>query len=121
MKKGRYILAFIPSLAGRAALAVILMLGFYRLASAIAGLLLFVPYAEWTYAASFHLNLALFCVLAAGSILWSILPHADYFLPPGLAVEPKKHPQLFKTLSSIARATKQETPSEVYMIPDMNT
>jgi heat shock protein HtpX len=72
-----------PSLAGRAVLAVGLMLGFYILAVGIAGALLYIPYAEWTYAGHLHLKLALFCILGAGIILWSILPRLDRFIPPG--------------------------------------
>ena len=59
-----------PSLAGRAVLAVVLMLGFYVLALAIAGALIYLPYAEWRYAGRLHIKLAFFCVLGAGTILW---------------------------------------------------
>jgi len=78
------------------------MLGLSLLAIAGAAILLFVPYAKWTYAGSFYVKLALFSVLAPLSILWSILPRPDRFVPPGPALEPKEHPQLFETLSSIA-------------------
>lgn len=67
------------SLARRAALAVALTLGFYLLALAMVSLLLFVPYAEWTYAGRLHLKLALVCVVAAGVIAWSIIPRIDRF------------------------------------------
>jgi heat shock protein HtpX len=113
-------LPLFPSLARRAALAVLLLLGFYVLVIASAGISLSVRYAEWTYAGSLHLKLALFCVLAASSILWSSLPRLDRSIPPGPALEPKEHSQLFEALSSIAQATKQEMPSGVHMISDMS-
>ena len=72
-----------PSLAGRVVLAVGSMIGFYILAVAIAGALLYIPYVEWTYAGKLHLKLALFCILEAGTILWAILPRLDRFVPPG--------------------------------------
>ena len=109
-----------PSLAGRAALAVGLMLGFYILATAIAGVLIYIPYAEWTYAGRLHFKLALFCILGAGTILWSILPRPDRFVPPGPLLDPKVHPKLFETLAGIARSTTQEMPSEVYLTAEVN-
>jgi heat shock protein HtpX len=109
-----------PSLAGRAALAVALMLGFYVLAIAMAGALIYLPYAEWTYAGRLHVKLAFFCILGAGTILWSILPRPDRFVPPGPALEPQDHPKLFTSLTEIADATEQEMPSEVYLMADVN-
>jgi heat shock protein HtpX len=109
-----------PSLAGRAILAVMLMLGFYVLALAMAGGLIYIPYAQWMYAERLHPKLAIFCILGAGIILWSILPRRDRFMPPGPPLEPKQHPKLFETLAGIAQATKQQMPSEVYLIADVN-
>jgi heat shock protein HtpX len=109
-----------PSLAGRAVLAVGLMLGFYILALGLAGVLIYLPYAEWTYAGRLHVKLAFFCVLGAGTILWSILPRPDRFIPPGPPLEPKEHPKLFEALAGIAEATKQQMPSEVYLIAEVN-
>jgi Zn-dependent protease with chaperone function len=108
------------SLTGRIVLAVGLMFGFYVLAIAIAGALLYLPYAEWTYAGSFHPKLALLCILGSGIILWSILPRPDRFVPPGPMLGPKEHPKLFDALAEIAEATKQQMPSEVYLIPEVN-
>jgi heat shock protein HtpX len=109
-----------PSLASRAVLAAALMLGFYILAFAIVGGLIYIPYAEWTYAGSLHVKLAFFCILGAGTILWSILPRRDRFIPPGPPLEPQEHPKLFEVLAGIAEATKQQMPSEVYLIAEVN-
>ena len=109
-----------PSLAGRAVLAVGLLLGCYILALGIAGVLICLPYAEWTYAGTLHPKLAWFCILGAGVILWSILPRPDRFIPPGPPLEPKEHPKLFEALAGIAEATKQQMPSEVYLIAEVN-
>jgi heat shock protein HtpX len=109
-----------PSLAGRAVLAVVLLLGFYVLAFAMAGGLLYIPYAQWTYAGRLSPKLVFFSLLGAGIILWSILPRRDRFMPPGPLLEPKEHPKLFETLSEIAQATKQQMPAEVYLIADVN-
>jgi len=84
-----------PSLAGRAVLAVALMIGFYGLALAMAGGLLFIPYAEVAYAHRIHVKLTLACVVGAGIILWSILPRRDKFVPPGPPLDRKKHPKFY--------------------------
>lgn len=109
-----------PSLAGRAVLAVALMIGFYALALAIAGGLLFIPIAEIKYGRRIHAKLAILCVVGAGVILWSILPRRDKFTPPGPLLDPKKQPKLFEELRRIAQATGQPVPSEAYLEMDVN-
>ncbi len=109
-----------PSLAGRAVLAVILMVGFYVLALGIAGALLFIPWAEWHYAHRIHAKLLIACIVGAGLILFSILPRRDRFVPPGPRLDPRRHPRLFDELKRIATATGQALPSEAYLEPDVN-
>lgn len=109
-----------PSLAGRAALAVLLFVGFYVLALGIAGGLLYIPYAEWVYAHRFTARLALFCVLGAGIILWSLVPRPDRFVAPGPRLSAAGHPELFRVLEEVAAATEQAMPAEVYALPEMN-
>src|SRR5579859_447421 len=108
------------SLAGRALLAVGLLIGFYLLALAIAGLLLYIPYAEWTYFYRLDLRIAVFCILGAGLILQAIIPRRDHFTPPGPALDPAGQPQLFAVLNEIARSTGQRMPAEVYLVPNVN-
>lgn len=109
-----------PSLARRAAIAVLLTIGFYLLALGIAGLLLYLPYAEWTYAGQIHIKLAVVCLIAAGVILWSIMPRWDRFAAPGPELRAQDHPELFRQLQAIAAATEQPLPTEVYAVADMN-
>ncbi len=109
-----------PSLAGRAALAVALMIGFYVLALAMAAGLLWLPYAEWTYAHRIHPKLALFCVIGAGAILVAIFPRIDRFEAPGPRLDPAEQPRLFRQVREVARAAGQAVPSEVYLVNDVN-
>ena len=109
-----------PSLAGRAAVAIVLMIGFYVLAVGLAILLLWIPYAELVYAKRVHPKLLIFCIIGAGMILWSILPRWDKFAAPGPELKPHEHPKLFQELRGIAQATKQAMPSEVFLVTDMN-
>jgi heat shock protein HtpX len=109
-----------PSLAGRAVLALGLMIGFYVLALGIVGALLFIPFAELKYARRLHAKLTVACVVGAGVILWSILPRRDKFVPPGPRLDPKKHPRFFEELERIAKATGQPVPEEAYLEMDVN-
>ena len=109
-----------PSLAGRAILAVALMVGFYILALAIAIGLLYIPYAEMTYAHRVHLKLAAACIIGALVILWSVLPRFDKFESPGPQLTREEHPRLFEELEGVARATQQAMPAEVYLVPNVN-
>lgn len=109
-----------PSLMGRALIAIALMVGFYVLALAVAGGLLYIPYAEWKYADRIHLKIALACIVGAGVILWSILPRFDRFQPPGPELSAGSQQRLFQALEEIARSTGQAMPVNVYLTSEMN-
>ena len=108
------------SVAGRAALAVGLMVGFYVLALAITAALVFVPIAEVVYTNRIHPKIALICLIGAATILWSILPRRDRFDAPGPILEPASHPKLFAEIEGVARATGQVMPAEVFLVGDVN-
>src|SRR6185295_275618 len=101
------------SIAGRAALAVALMVGFYGLALAMAWGLAWLPYAEWRYAHRIQPKLAFFCLAGAFLILKSIVPRPDHFEPAGPRLISEKQPRLFAEVQRIAAATGQAMPSEV--------
>src|SRR5437773_1974764 len=105
-----------PSLAGRAALALVLMIGFYVLALATAAALLYIPYAEWHFAHRLHVKLALLCVVGGLLILWAIIPRIDRFLAPGPRLTRATCPRLFTELESVANGVNQEMPAEVYLV-----
>ena len=105
---------------GRAVLAVVLMVGFYLLALGIASALLWIPYAELVYAHRVTPKLAIICVVGGLAILWSVLPRFDKFTAPGPQLQREKYPKLFAELESVAQATQQAMPAEVYLVPDVN-
>ncbi len=107
------------SLASRAVLALVLMVGFYVLAIGIAAALLFLIYLQ-VINDSFSIKISIFCLIGAGIIIWSILPRIDRFVPPGPRLKPEDHPRLFAELESIAKETGQEKPAEVYAFMDVN-
>ncbi|HEU4564303.1 MAG TPA: M48 family metallopeptidase [Gemmatimonadaceae bacterium] len=109
-----------PTLAGRAALAVLLLVGFYALAFALVGALLYLPYAELRYLDRVHGRVLLFCGVGVFLVLRAIAPRRDRFIPPGPALDAAEHPELFAMLREVAAATGQAMPAEVYLVPDMN-
>lgn len=108
------------SLAARAILAVVLMVGFYFLAVAFASGLLYIPYAEVVYAHRLHPKLALGCVIGGLAILWSVLPRFDKFEAPGPQLTGQQHPRLFGEIESVAKSVGQQMPAEVFAVADIN-
>jgi len=109
-----------PSLVGRAFLALGLMIGFYVFAVAIALGLLYLPYAEVAYTNRIHPKLAIFCIVGAAVILWSIIPRPDRFTAPGPLLTAASQPRLFQAIQEVASATGQSMPEDVYLVPDLN-
>jgi Zn-dependent protease with chaperone function len=101
-------------------LALVLMIGFYALALLIAGALFWIPYAEFVYAHHITAKLAVICIIAGGTILWSVLPRRDRFVAPGPQLQRNEQPRLFQELEAVARATHQVMPAKVYLVPDVN-
>ena len=108
------------SLRTRAVMALLLMVGFYGFSLAIAGGLLWVPYAEYTYLDRVDGRIALFCVIGAGTILWALMPRIDRFEAPGPRLTPANAPYLFTIIEEVAKATSQPRPEEVYLLGEVN-
>ncbi len=101
-------------------MALVLMVGFYLLALAIASGLLYIPYAEMVYAHRVHPKLALGCVIGGAAILWSVLPRFDKFEAPGPQLISQQQQRLFAEIESVAKSVGQAMPAEVYAVPDIN-
>ena len=108
------------SVARRAALALALLIGFYLFAIGVAAMLLALPYLEWRLAGRVEGRLGLFAVLAAGAILWAIVPRRDRFEDPGPRLLEDEHPRLFQVLRGVARETGQAMPAEVFLVAQLN-
>jgi len=66
------------------------------------------------------LLLALFGVVIAGGLLWSLVPRPDKFKAPGPELDREHHPLLFAELEKIAASLNEPMPREVYLIGDVN-
>ena len=107
-------------LVGRAALALALMVTFYALALFVSLGLLWVAYADVSYARRPNGRLILFCLVGGGSVLWALVPRVDRFEKPGPPTTRGHEPQLFAVLEEVAAATSQPMPSDVYIVNDVN-
>ncbi|HJT15926.1 MAG TPA: M48 family metallopeptidase [Thermoanaerobaculia bacterium] len=104
----------------RAAAALLLMIGFYILAIGVAIGLLFAVYFELMYSHQIFIKPTIFAVVAAGVILWSIVPRPDRFVAPGLLLDEERDPDLFAVIRGVAKKTGQKMPREVYLVSDVN-
>ncbi|HZU96290.1 MAG TPA: M48 family metallopeptidase [Planctomycetota bacterium] len=108
------------SLAGRALLAVVLLIIFYALAIGISLGLFAIAYLHATTSSRVYVKLVAGCVITGCVILWSIVPRPDKFEPPGPRLDPRLQPELFAFLKKIADAVGQAMPVDVYLVPDVN-
>jgi heat shock protein HtpX len=106
-------------LAGRALLAVLLMIAFYGLALVMIALLLGVVLLELRLR-EFNLQITVFVLVGAFLIVKAIVPRPDRFDAPGPRLEPNDQPRLFEEIRTIAAATGQAMPRDVYLLLDVN-
>jgi Zn-dependent protease with chaperone function len=59
-------------------------------------------------------------LVIAGTILYSLVPRRDRFVPPGLLLEPSAHPKLFDEIHQLAADLNEPVPEEVYLIGAVN-
>jgi len=107
-------------LAQRALLAIVLMVSFYVLAAAVVLGLLWIPYAEWVYLDRVHPRLAFGCIVSALALVVAVFPRRDNFDAPGPRLDEASQRKLFTMLRSVADATKQDMPAEVFLVSDVN-
>jgi Zn-dependent protease with chaperone function len=108
------------SLAARAVLAIVLMIGYYALALAVSAALIWIPYAEFRYLERVDFRIGIACLAGAATILWALVPRPDRFEKPGPQLTPSTAPELFALIDGVAAATSQPRPSEVYLLNDVN-
>src|SRR5262245_6070909 len=90
------------SFVGRAVLSIFLLIGFYALSLGIAGLLLYLPYAELVYANRLHIKLAIGAVLIAACIIKGcIFVPRPKFEPPGPELHASDEPALFALIKEV--------------------
>jgi Zn-dependent protease with chaperone function len=104
----------------RALAAILLSVAFYALALCMAGVLIYIPVFEARSSGGRQEPSLLILWLAAGAILWSILPRPERFEAPGAKLRAEEQPELFAVIDRVARAAGQPRPPEVYLIRDFN-
>jgi len=106
------------SLTVRALLAILLTIGFYALAAAIAGLLL--AFAISGLAGGEVDRATVFSLIGGVIVLWSILPRPRRFRAPGPRVDLAANPHLAEHLQDVARRVGEPLPPDVYVTLQMN-
>jgi len=101
-------------------LAIALMVAFYLLAAVITIGLLWIPYAALTYTHQLNIPSAVMCLATALALVAAVFPRADRFKPPGPRLDENDHKQLFATIRSVADATSQRMPEEVFLVNQVN-
>ena len=102
----------------RAYIAVLLVIGFYALSALVCALPIVMAYL--TFSLNLSLKPLVYACLAAGTILWSLLPRDEHFVAPGPLLDPDRSPRLFEEIQEIAKRSGQEAPKSVYLTHDMN-
>jgi Zn-dependent protease with chaperone function len=108
------------SIAYRAFLALLLTVGFYLLAGAIAVGLFGLVYLDVAVGHRVDGRLDVFAIIGGGLILWSIVPRRVPFVEPGPRLDLAAHPLLREQLVDVAARVGEPLPGEVYVNLDMN-
>src|SRR4051812_11605858 len=112
----------------RAVVALVLMILFFSLALAVSAGLLYGAYelGSFTVERVRGRGLIMLLLIAGGmgfgglTVLWSILPRIDKFVPPGPELSDAEQPALFKEIRRVAAMVGQRPPAHVYLAPDVN-
>ncbi|MGA3327677.1 MAG: M48 family metallopeptidase, partial [Terriglobia bacterium] len=110
-------------MAAWAALAAVLIVGFYTLTLALATACVYLPYLMLTAHDGAGLQVILLFITGvamAGTMLWSLVPRREKFTPPGPRLKAAQHPRLFAEIDRLATSLNEPAPQEVYLIPDLN-
>jgi heat shock protein HtpX len=109
------------SLAGWAALALGLVVGFYLLTLLLAAACVYLPYEMLREGGGLQTILLFLCgLIMAGTMLWSLAPRRDNFKAPGPRLEAFRHPRLFAEIERLAAALNEPLPQDVYLISEVN-
>jgi heat shock protein HtpX len=102
------------SLVARAVLALGLAIGFYVLAVAVACGILWLATDKSIFDSI--ISSSFIAAFGAIAILWAIVPRIDRFQPPGPRVTSTEEPALFELVATVAAATRQRMPDDVYFV-----
>jgi len=108
-----------PSLAGRAFLAVVLMIGFYALALGLCAALGLLAWFD-LQGRHIHPKLLLFAVFTIGVVVWSIWPRREKFPDPGVRLREDDQPELWRMVREVADAAEQAPPRALFLVEDVN-
>jgi len=106
-----------------ALLAITMVFLSYVVVLAVAAACVYLPYLALTGLERVNgqmLVLLVGGIVIAGTVVYSIIPRPDRFVPPGPLLDRSAHPRLFAELDYIAGVLREPLPQEVYLIGDVN-
>lgn len=106
----------------RAALAVVLLAGFYVLVAAITAGIAVLDYYAVRYGHAGGFKVAAFVTLGGLAMLRGVFVvglrrNAEQ---PGVAVSPRDEPELWRTVGALAAQVRTRVPDEIRLVPDVN-
>ncbi|MFK7742356.1 MAG: M48 family metallopeptidase [Planctomycetota bacterium] len=107
------------SLAGRATLAVALMVGFYVLALAICGVFVALCYFD-LQSGRIHFKLWFVAAISIGVVVWSVWPRRAEFPDPGVPLTKADQPELWRMVEDVAQQCDQEPPRQIFLVAEIN-
>lgn len=118
--QGEQMMTANESMASRALLALMLMLGFYLLVVVIVAGLVVIPLLLFTKSPAIAIKIGIPCWIVAYVIVRSALPRFGSYETPGVEITAEQQPELFSMVREVARKTSQRMPERIYMVPDAN-
>jgi Zn-dependent protease with chaperone function len=108
----------------RAAISVVLLLGFYALALAVVGGLALASYLLWTHdgggsGAAKVSYLTVVIAIGVVAAFWRVV-RAKPTMPQGLPVAPDAAPQVWQMVGELAAQAKTRAPEHIVLVPQVN-
>lgn len=107
------------SVAARAIVAFLLLLGFYLLVIVVAVVLIVVPIVVMVAVNTIHFGVLMAPVLGF-ALLWSLVPRRAKWSDPGVLVEPAGQPELWALVDKVADRVGQRRPEQLFLIDEVN-
>jgi Zn-dependent protease with chaperone function len=106
----------------RAALAVVLLAGFYVLVAAITAGIAVLDYYAVRYGHAGGFKVAAFATLGGLAMLRGVfvVGRRRDAAQPGVAVTPRDEPELWRTVGELAARVRTRVPDEIRLVPDVN-
>ena len=120
MTRPRVAIAPKRSVALYALLTMAMVSAAYAAIVALAAACVYLPYLALTSIVNVQVLILFLGGIAAGAMLWSVVPRREKFEAPGSLIAPSEHPALFAEIEDITASLDEPVPREVHLIGQVN-